>query len=72
MKKKTRDVTKTYTLRQFISKITRLAKDLKKGEQFVIQVANEKIKIPKNAKVTVEHERGKSSEELEFQITWKL
>lgn len=40
-------------------------------EKFNIQVLGEKINIPKNAVINIEHERSKKSEELEFQIRWK-
>jgi len=68
---KPRDITKTYPIKSFISKIRRLADDLEKGEQFTIQIANERIKVPKNAVVNIEHERGDGVEEVEFQIVWK-
>ncbi len=69
--KKSRDITKTYPIRSFISKIKRLAEGLEKQKQFTIQIANEKIKVPKDAIVNIEHERTKEVEEIEFQITWK-
>lgn len=68
---KPRDVTKTYPLKSFVSKIRRLADGLEKGEQFTIQIANERIRVPKNAVVNIEHERSSDSEEIEFQIVWK-
>ena len=68
---KPRDVTKTYPVKQFISKIRRLADGLEKGEQFTIQIANERIRVPKHAVVNIEHERGEDGEEIEFQIVWK-
>jgi amphi-Trp domain-containing protein len=69
--KKKRDIKKSYPVPKFIEKIRRLADALESGEDFVIQVAKERIYIPKTAKISVEHERGKESEELEFQLTWK-
>lgn len=66
-----RDVTKTYPVKSFISKIRRLADGLEKGEQFTIQIANERIRVPKNAVVNIEHERSGDSEEIEFQIVWE-
>jgi len=66
-----RDVTKTYPLKSFISKIRRLADGLEKGDQFTIQIANERIRVPKDAIVNIEHERGEGTEEIEFQIVWK-
>ena len=73
MKKiKTRDVEKTYTKGEFIKKLRRLAKALEKDKNFSIQVAGEKINIPKNAVINIEHEKEKNKEELEFQISWKI
>ena len=66
-----RDITKKYPVKSFISKIRRLADGLEKGEQFVIQIANERIRVPKGAIVSIEHERGDGVEEIEFQIVWK-
>ena len=68
---KERDITKTYPTRAFISKIRRLADGLETGEQFVIQIAGERIRVPRDARISVEHERDGDSEEIEFQITWK-
>lgn len=69
--KKTRDVTKAYPIRSVVSKLRRLADGLEAGENFTIQIANERIRVPSGARVSIEHERGKDSEEIEFQITWK-
>ena len=66
-----RDITKTYPVKSFISKIRRLADGLENGDQFTIQIANERIKVPKNAVVNIEHERTGDTEEIEFQIVWK-
>ena len=68
---KPRDVTKKYSVKSFISKIRRLADGLEKGEQFTIQIANERIRVPKHAIVNIEHERSEVGEEIEFQIVWK-
>lgn len=70
-KKKKRDITKTYTKKQFIQKIRRLADALEKDQKFTIQVAGERLNIPKDALVNIEHEREGNEEELEFQIVWK-
>ncbi len=68
---KPRDVTKKYPVKQFVNKVRRLADGLETGEQFIIQIANERIRVPKHAIVTIEHERDGDGEEIEFQITWK-
>jgi len=71
-KKNTRDLEKTYTHKQLASKLRRLANALEKGKKFNIQIAGERIYVPARAIYNIEHERGKKSEEIEFQIKWKL
>lgn len=70
-KTKSRDIEKVYTKGEFIKKLRRLADSLEKDEKFSIQVAGEKINIPKEAVINIEHEKTKGAEELEFQIKWK-
>lgn len=69
--KKTRDITRTYSIAQIAAKLHRLADGLEAGGAFSIQIAGERIRVPKGAVVNIEHERDKSGEEIEFQITWK-
>ncbi len=71
-KKSKRDIQKNYPVKQFISKLRRLADALEQGKKFQIQVAGERITIPARAVINIEHERGSSSEEVEFQIVWNL
>ncbi len=71
-KTKPRDIEKTYTNAEFIKKLRRLADSLEKGKKFSIQVAGEKINIPKDAVINIEHEKSKKEEELEFQIKWNI
>jgi amphi-Trp domain-containing protein len=71
MVKKIRDIEKDYPKRQFIAKIRRLADALESGREFRIQVAGERIIIPEDATINIEHERGRSVEEIEFQLKWK-
>ena len=66
-----RDVAKAYPLSQFADKLRRLADAVEKGQRFRIQVAGERVSIPPDAMISVEHERGEDGEEVEFQITWK-
>ncbi|MFZ2154189.1 MAG: amphi-Trp domain-containing protein [Candidatus Moraniibacteriota bacterium] len=70
-KTKSRDIEKVYSKKEFIQKLRRLADALEKDKKFIIQVAGEKIYVPKEAVINIEHEKGKSEEELEFQIKWK-
>ena len=71
MKKKTRDIEKKYSKKQFIDKLLRFATALKKDKQFTIQIAGERIQIPSESIINIEHERGSGWEEVEFQIKWK-
>ena len=71
-KKPERDIEKNYTVGQFVEKLRRLADSLEAGEEFKIQVANEKIVVPADAEISVEHEREDGEEELEFQLKWKV
>ena len=71
-KKKERDIEKTYTTKQMVAKLRRLADSLENGKQYKIQIAGEKISIPTKAVFNIEHERGKKTEEIEFQFKWEL
>ncbi len=71
VKLKPRDIEKPYSTSQFVEKLRRLADSLEKGEKFNIQIAGERIYIPKHAIFNIEHERNDKSEEIEFQIKWK-
>jgi amphi-Trp domain-containing protein len=70
-KKGKRDIEKSYTSKQLAAKLRRLADDLESGKQFRIQIAKERILVPAHATFSIEHERGKTSEEIEFQFKWK-
>ncbi|MDP1820982.1 MAG: amphi-Trp domain-containing protein [Acidimicrobiales bacterium] len=67
-----RDVEKGYTAPEFAAKLRRLADALESGSSFRIQVAGERFRVPRNAEISVEHEREGDSEEVEFQLTWKV
>lgn len=69
-KKKVRDVTKSYSAKQFVSKLRRLADAIESDKRFRIQVAGERVSIPSTATISVEHERDGKDEEVEFQIRW--
>lgn len=71
-KKRKRDIEKNYPMNQFIKKLRRLADCIEQGQRFQIQVAGERISIPPTAIINIEHERGVSSEEVEFQLKWTL
>lgn len=71
-KRVARDLEKAYPRQQFIEKLRRRADALEKGERFRLQVAGERVSVPPDAIVNIEHERGDGEEEIEFQLKWKL
>jgi amphi-Trp domain-containing protein len=70
-KAKSRDIEKEYTKGEFVKKLRRFVDFLEKGKDFRIQIAGEKIRVPKDCVVNIEHESAKKEEEIEFQIKWK-
>jgi amphi-Trp domain-containing protein len=70
MKKKSRDLEKTYPTAEFVAKLRRLADALESGKRFAIMIAGERIFVPSSAVFNVEHEREGKNEEIEFQIKW--
>ena len=70
-RKKNRDIEKAYPTKKFIEKLRRLADALETGKRFTIQVAGERIHVPADSIINIEHERDGDEEELEFQLKWK-
>jgi amphi-Trp domain-containing protein len=66
-----RDIEKTYTKEEFVSKLRRLADCIEKNENFRISVAGESLYVPDRATFSIEHERSEGSHELEFQVKWE-
>jgi amphi-Trp domain-containing protein len=66
-----RDLTRTYSRKQFAAKLRRLADAIETERAFTIQVAGERIRIAADAVFNIEHERTGAEEELEFQLIWK-
>ncbi|MDP8929109.1 MAG: amphi-Trp domain-containing protein [Actinomycetota bacterium] len=71
MAEETRDVERNYSVAEFAAKLRRLADALESGRPFRIQVAGERIHVPRRAEISVEHERGEDDEEIEFQLKWR-
>ncbi|MBU2546963.1 MAG: amphi-Trp domain-containing protein [Proteobacteria bacterium] len=67
-----KDLEKSYPVKQFVDKLRRLADCLEQGKKFNIQIAGERIGVPLDAVVNIEHEREKGLEEIEFQLKWKV
>jgi amphi-Trp domain-containing protein len=72
MNKAPRDVELIYSTPEVVAKLRRLADALEADEAFRVQIAGERIRVPKRAQFSVEHERGDDEEEIEFQFTWSL
>lgn len=70
-RRKSRDIEKVYSRRQFAAKLRRLADAIEDERAFSIQVAGERIRIPSDAAFNIEHERTGALEEVEFQLVWK-
>lgn len=70
--RKQRDIEREYPSRLFVAKLRRLADCIEQGRQFRIHVAGERVTIPPAATISIEHERGSSEEEIEFQLRWRL
>jgi amphi-Trp domain-containing protein len=71
-KKKKRDIEREYPKKQFVEKLRRLADCIENDEKFRIQIAGERITVPPQATINIEHERGKQTEEIEFQLKWDI
>lgn len=65
-----RDVEKEYSLQDFIAELRRLADTLEAGDEYEIEIDEEKILVPSHAIFSIEHEREDGEHEIEFQITW--
>lgn len=70
--KTSRDIEKIYSNSEFVSKLRRLADAIESGEKFEIQIAGERVYVPVRAEFSIEHERGETEEEIEFQVKWPL
>jgi amphi-Trp domain-containing protein len=69
-KEKKCDVQKTYTIKETVQKLRRLADCLEEGKPFRIQIAGERVYIPARIAFNIEHERDGEDEEVEFQFKW--
>ena len=58
-RKKNRDIEKSYTVKQTVAKLRRLADCVEKGKPFQIQIAGERIYIPAHATFNIELTKAK-------------
>ncbi len=71
-KRAERDIEKEYPRKKFIEKLRRLADALENDKRFRIQVAGERVSVPPDAVINIEHEREEGVEEIEFQMKWEI
>ena len=67
---KSRDLERSYSRQQFVSKLRRFADTIEKARPFTILVAGQRLHIPARAVFNIEHERAGGAHELEFQLRW--
>lgn len=67
-----RDVERNVSVSDFVAKLRRLADALESGGSFRIQIAGERFRVPRDAELSVEHERDESTEEVELQLKWTI
>lgn len=65
------DVEKSYSNKEVVAKLRRLADALEAGKTFEIQIAGERIYIPSQATVEFEYERNGDEEQVEIELSWK-
>ena len=68
---KNRDVEKSYSTKDLVQKLRRLAESIESGDNFRILIAGEEIYVPDRAQFNSEHERSDGENEIEFQIRRK-
>lgn len=66
-----KDVEKSYSNREVVAKLRRLADALEAEKTFEIQVAGERVYVPPYAAIEFEYQREGESEELEIELKWK-
>jgi amphi-Trp domain-containing protein len=66
-----KDVEKTYSNKEVVEKLRRLADALEEGTTFEIQIAGQRIYVPPYATIEFEYERRGEEEEVEIELSWK-
>jgi amphi-Trp domain-containing protein len=64
------DVEKSYSNKEVVAKLRRLADALENGKVFEIQIAGERVSVPPDAIVEFEYERQGEREEVEIELSW--
>ncbi len=65
------DVEKSYSNKEVVAKLRRLADALEEGKTFEIQIAGERVYVPAHATVEFEYAREGDEEEVEIELKWR-
>lgn len=65
------EVEKSYSTKEVVAKLRRLADALEGEKTFEIQIAGERIYVPPYATVEFEYARDGEDEEVEIEVKWK-
>jgi amphi-Trp domain-containing protein len=68
--RKSNDAEKSYSNKESIAKLRRLAEALEKGEPYEIQIAGKRIYVPADATVSFEFEQEGDEMELDVEVKW--
>ena len=66
-----KEVEKSYSTKDVVAKLRRLADALEEEKTFEIQIAGERIYVPPYASVEFEYARAGDEEEVEIELKWK-
>lgn len=66
-----KDVEKSYSHKEVVAKLRRLADALEEGATFEIQIAGQRVYVPPYATIEFEYERRGDEEEVEIELSWK-
>jgi len=66
-----KDVEKSYSNKEVVAKLRRLADALEQEKTFEIQIAGERVYVPPYATVEFEYAREGDEEEVEIELRWK-
>ncbi|HLL69804.1 MAG TPA: amphi-Trp domain-containing protein [Pyrinomonadaceae bacterium] len=65
-----KEAEKSYSNKEVVAKLRRLADALEQEKTFEIQIAGERIYVPPYATVEFEYERQGDEEEVEIELKW--
>lgn len=66
-----KDVEKSYSNKEVVAKLRRLADALEAEKTFEIQIAGERVYVPPYATIEFEYQREGEDEEIEIELKWK-